>query len=1033
MIGNGESNLQRSCARTILLLLICSGAAYGAATVTIVNLDSPGEGFNDPTAATPVGGNAGTTIGQQRLIAFERAAEIWGQTIESTVEIFVEAEFSPLSCNESGATLGQAGANQLFRNFPGAPFASTWYPAALANALAGSDQGPGVADIGAEFNSSIDNNNSCLSGTNWYYGLDHNEGGDIDFLATILHEIGHGLGVANYVNEATGTLFLGTPDIYTTFTLDSSTGEHWDEMTTPERSASAINCDNVVWDGAQVTAAAPSTLNTGVPNLSVNSPAAIAGDYRVGPAPGADLSSDVTAAVQLVNDGAGNTSDGCQSLIGFVAGNIALMDLADPTDCGIVTQLTNALAANPAAFVVADSQAGCPAPALPVFFGPGLPPGVMITQALGNDLKSQLPSPGANATLGIDNARLSGANASGFVQLYATDPVQPGSSISHFDTLAFPNLLMEPAITSSLTDNLDLTPSLLVDIGWTLVGATADLSVMKTDDIDPVVPGGTVDYTVTVNNAGPGSATNVVAADTLPAGVTFVSTTGCAEDPGGVPACDLGTIANGGSEMYTVTATVDGGTLGTITNNVSVSSDAADPSPGNNAAAEDTLVVSNLAPTADSVTPSSGSGPGGVFSYTISDPIGFQDIRWYYVIFNGVWAQADSCYVWYAPLADQLYLRDDASGSWLGPLTPGSPGTLQNFRCSLNAGNSSAVKAGASVTLNLDLQFHQDGPKTTWLRGSDSAFQSSGWVPVGTWTVTGNPNLAPTADSVTPSSGSGPGGVFSYTISDPNGFQDIRWYYVIFNGVWAQADSCYVWCAPLADQLYLRDDASGSWLGPLTPGSPGTLQNFRCSLNAGNSSAVKAGASVTLNLDLQFHQDGPKTTWLRGSDSAFQSSGWVPVGTWTVTGNPNLAPTADSVTPSSGSGPGGVFSYTISDPNGFQDIRWYYVIFNGVWAQADSCYVWYAPLADQLYLRDDVSGSWLGPLTLGAPGTLQNFRCSLNTGNSSAVKAGASVTLNLDLQFDQNGPKTTWLRGSDSAFQSSGWVPVGTWTVTGNP
>ena len=365
----------------------------------------------------------------------------------------------------------------------------------------------------------------------------------------------------------------------------------------------------------------------------------------------------------------------------------------------------------------------------------------------------------------------------------------------------------------------------------------------------------------------------------------------------------------------------------------------------------------NEPPTADSVTPSSGSGPGGVFSYTISDPNGFEDIKWYYVRFNVDLAQADSCYVWYSPFADQLFLRDDAGGSWLGPLTPGSPGTLENSRCSLNAGNSSTVKAGASVTLNLDLQFHQSGPKTTWLRGTDTALQSSGWVPVGTWTVTGNPNQPPTADSVTPSSGSGPGGVFSYTISDPNGFQDIRWYYVRFNVDLAQADSCYVWYSPFADQLFLRDDAGASWLGPLTPGSPGTLENFRCSLNAGNSSTVKAGASLTLNLDLQFHQSGPKTTWLRGTDTAFQSSGWVAVGTWTATGNPNQPPTADSVTPSSGSGPGGVFSYTISDPNGFEDIRWYYVRFNVDLAQANSCYVWYSPFADQLFLRDDAGAS----------------------------------------------------------------------------
>ena len=45
-------------------------AAPSHAGITIVNMDGAGEGFNDPTPAAPVGGNPGTTIGQQRLNRF---------------------------------------------------------------------------------------------------------------------------------------------------------------------------------------------------------------------------------------------------------------------------------------------------------------------------------------------------------------------------------------------------------------------------------------------------------------------------------------------------------------------------------------------------------------------------------------------------------------------------------------------------------------------------------------------------------------------------------------------------------------------------------------------------------------------------------------------------------------------------------------------------------------------------------------------------------------------------------------------------
>jgi hypothetical protein len=58
-----------------LALLLAVGAflcppAFGAATITILNNDGAGVGFNDPTVVAPGGGNLGTTLGQQRLNAF---------------------------------------------------------------------------------------------------------------------------------------------------------------------------------------------------------------------------------------------------------------------------------------------------------------------------------------------------------------------------------------------------------------------------------------------------------------------------------------------------------------------------------------------------------------------------------------------------------------------------------------------------------------------------------------------------------------------------------------------------------------------------------------------------------------------------------------------------------------------------------------------------------------------------------------------------------------------------------------------------
>ena len=54
-----------------------------------------------------------------------------------------------------------------------------------------------------------------------------------------------------------------------------------------------------------------------------------------------------------------------------------------------------------------------------------------------------------------------------------------------------------------------------------------DLAVTKTDDADPVAVGADVTYAVTVRNVGADPATGVVATDTLPAGMSFVSGAGC--------------------------------------------------------------------------------------------------------------------------------------------------------------------------------------------------------------------------------------------------------------------------------------------------------------------------------------------------------------------------------------------------------------------------------------------------------------------------------------------------------------------------
>ncbi len=453
-----------------LAALVVAPAAFGDATITIVNTDGPGEGFNDPTPRAPVGGNPGTTLGEQRLIAFEWAASIWEAILDSDVTILVQASFDPLTCTPTSAVLGSAGTLFAVRDFPNAELAGTWYHVALGNKLAGGDLVDPGDDLRARFNSSIGVLPGCLTGRDWYYGLDNNHGNDIDLVVVLLHEFAHGLGFSQFASLTSGALFLGLPDVYNTYLRDATAGLFWPQMTNAQRVASAINSRKVTWQGLHVTAGVPDTLDFGVPLLTVAAPPAIAGTYDVGAASfGPPLASPGVSGtvVQALDpaDGAGpSTTDGCSALTnpGAVANNVAIIDRGS---CAFTVKVKNAQDAGALAVIIADNVAGSP----PAGLGGADPtitiPSARVTLADGNLIKAQLGA-GVSVTLGVDLTRLAGADANGLMLMNGPNPVQVGSSISHWDPIASPNLLMEPAINADLPQGVDLTLEQMTDIGW---------------------------------------------------------------------------------------------------------------------------------------------------------------------------------------------------------------------------------------------------------------------------------------------------------------------------------------------------------------------------------------------------------------------------------------------------------------------------------------------------------------------------------------------------------------------------------------
>jgi uncharacterized repeat protein (TIGR01451 family) len=117
----------------------------------------------------------------------------------------------------------------------------------------------------------------------------------------------------------------------------------------------------------------------------------------------------------------------------------------------------------------------------------------------------------------------------------------------------------------------------------------ADLSLQKTVDNPTPGVGSTITFTITVQNNGPNTATNVAVQDQLPAGLTLVSATpsqGSYNPVTGVWA--VGTLANGATAILTLVATVNApGVITNIAEVIGVDQPDPDSVPNNNDPAED--------------------------------------------------------------------------------------------------------------------------------------------------------------------------------------------------------------------------------------------------------------------------------------------------------------------------------------------------------------------------------------------------------------------------------------------------------------
>lgn len=207
--------------------------------------------------------------------------------------------------------------------------------------------------------------------------------------------------------------------------------------------------------------------------------------------------------------------------------------------------------------------------------------------------------------------------ASGVWSLPSLDPVPPARALSPQETLTIQARADTPGtfVNTAASDRSTATPydpdpsnnsqSAVVTVG----PAPAALAVSKSVDPASARVGDAVRYTLTVSNAGPGIADDVVLRDRLPDGITALTATAPCTLSGNAVSCTWPSVGHGMTEQVTVTARAD--VVGTLDNTATATTSSPNLTPEAGTA---TATVAVLA-----AQTGGGAGEGTTLSATGSD------------------------------------------------------------------------------------------------------------------------------------------------------------------------------------------------------------------------------------------------------------------------------------------------------------------------------------------------------------------------------------------------------------------------------
>lgn len=455
--------------------------------------------------------------------------------------------------------------------------------------------------------------------------------------------------------------------------------------------------------------------------------------------------------------------------------------------------------------------------------------------------------------------------------------------------------------------------------------------------------------------------------------------------------------------------------------------------------------TTNRAPTLGTLdSPSSSSRPGEwrTVRATYSDANGASDLRTVSVLVNGRVAGENALYAAYSSYSNNLYLRKADNSAWLEPVQLGSAGILDNGYARLDASRTSVGRSGNDLTVSWVLgpgERMSGALHNVYLEAQDTKSALAAWTKRGEWVV----NRPATAGPVQEAGGVARTGMLTAinsSYSDPDGLGDVQTGQLMVNTQLAGAGSVWLRYDALDRKLYLRNADNTGWLGPITAGVAGKLDNGRAILDGANTKVSRTDSALNIRWGVVFRQSFSGRAYNLYSVASDRATSelalpWVGSGTYSV----SAVPQPVSVSPTTGSSvPGARVTHTARyrDADGAGHIREALLLVNTRVAGASAVYALYNPQTNKLYLRNDANTGWLGGVTPGGSGTVANAQATLVASGTAVSRSGTDLVVRWSFVYKEaysGKVYNAYLMARDAAGVAAPWTRLGTWTVNRVP